>query len=67
MMKKLLWFALILLFVLHQDSWNWNNGRIIAGLPAGLLYHVVYCFAAAILMAALVAYSWPTELKDTES
>lgn len=34
---------LALLFVLHQDFWLRDNATLVAGLPAGLLYHLAYC------------------------
>lgn len=55
------WFyaALGLLFVLHHDFWFWDEPRLVLGLPAGLLYHVLYCVAAAALMALAVRRAWP--------
>ena len=58
--------GLILLFVLHNDVWLWNNARLILGLPVGLLYHIVFCIAASILMYALVRYAWPKNLEVDE-
>ncbi len=55
------WFylGLGLLFALHHDFWFWDRPRLVLGLPAGLLYHVLYCVAAAGLMAFAVRRAWP--------
>ena len=48
------WIALGVLFLLHNDLWLWNDGRIVLGLPVGLLYHVGYCLVAALLLAGIL-------------
>lgn len=56
------WFpwAVALLVVLHHDFWLWDPpARLVLGLPAGLLYHALYCVAAAALMAVAVRRAWP--------
>lgn len=58
----ILYTALVLLFVLHQDFWLWNDAGMLLGLPVGLTYHVVYCLVVAALMALLVRSAWPTHL-----
>jgi len=57
--RALLYAALVLLFVLHQDSWLWDDPRIVLGLPVGLTYHVVYCLVASLLLWLLVRLAWP--------
>ncbi len=52
--RGLLYALLVLLFLLHNDFWLWSTPRLVFGLPIGLLYHIGYCGAAALLMAALV-------------
>ena len=51
--------AVALLYLLHNDLWLWRDATLVLGLPVGFLYHVVYCLAAAALMAALVRWAWP--------
>lgn len=60
--SRILYAALVLLFLLHQDFWLWNDPSLLLGLPVGLTYHVAYCVAVALLMALLVRYAWPTHL-----
>ena len=56
-LKILLYGLLVLLFVLHNDFWLWDNAQIVLGIPVGLLYHIVYCFVATILMAIIVKHT----------
>ncbi len=67
--KKIILGSLVLaVFLLHQDFWNWKNGGLVFGfLPVGLAYHAAYAIAAAVLMAVLVKFAWPTELDRFES
>ena len=57
--RALLYAALVLLFVLHQDLWLWDDPRIVLGLPVGLSYHVVYCLVASLLLGRTVRFAWP--------
>ena len=57
-----LYFVLIALYLVHNDLWLWNNPRLLAGIPVGLVYHVGFCVAASLLMLALVRYAWPRHL-----
>jgi hypothetical protein len=64
--------ALVLLYVLHQDFWNWRRALplVFGFVPIGLFYPVCYSLAAVALMALLVRYAWPDhldpELEDEE-
>ena len=68
-MKKFLLFLLIaVVYVLHQDNWNWKNADLVFGfLPVGMAYHAAYSVLAAIMMAILVKCAWPEHLEKTES
>lgn len=59
MIRSVLYGLLLVLFVLHNDLWLWNDASTWLGLPAGLTYHVLYCVVTAGLMAVLVRYAWP--------
>jgi hypothetical protein len=63
MIKKWLYVALILLFILHNDLWFWSNTRLVRGVPVGLLYHIVFCIVATLVMTALTRYAWPEGLE----
>ena len=64
--RFLLYAALAALALLHHDLWLWNDGRVIAGLPVGLLYHLGFCISAAVLMLLLVRFAWPEGLEAGE-
>lgn len=60
--------SLAVLFLLHHDVWLWDAPHRLAwaaGLPAGFVYHVAYCFAAAALMAVLVRRFLPSTSTST--
>jgi hypothetical protein len=61
--KRFLYVCLLELYFLHNDLWFWSDPRMIFGLPVGLIYHVLYCVAASVLMFALVRYAWPRGLE----
>jgi hypothetical protein len=67
-MKKFLIFLMIAaIYVLHQDYWNWSSTDVVFGfLPVGLAYHAGYSILAAIMMAILVKFAWPSHLEKSE-
>ena len=59
---------LVVVYVLHQDNWNWTNADLVFGfLPVGMAYHAGYSILAAAMMAILVKFAWPSHLEQTES
>ncbi len=69
MLIRLGWFVvLLLLYLLHQDLWFWNQARplVFGFLPVGLAYHGAYCVAVAIVMWALTRFAWPATLERAE-
>ncbi len=60
--RRLLFALLVLAFVLRNDFWQWDDPRLVAGLPVGLGYHVAFCLATALLMWLLVRFAWPEDL-----
>lgn len=57
-LRWVLYCLLVVLLILHNDYWLWKTPDIVLGLPIGLLYHVIYCVAASLLMFFLVKYAW---------
>jgi len=56
--------AALLLAVLHQDVWLWDDRRILFGfMPVGLAYHATYSLAAAALWACAVRFAWPSGIE----
>ena len=62
----LLYAALVVLYLLHNDLWLWNDPRLVLGLPAGLAYHIGFCIATAVVLTLLVIHAWPDHL-DSET
>jgi hypothetical protein len=58
----------IVVYLLHQDSWNWTKSEplVFGFLPIGLAYHAGYSVLASILMAVLVKFAWPKHLEDVQ-
>ena len=63
----ILYIGLVVLFLLHNDFWLWDNPQRVIGLPIGLLYHIGYCIAAAILMMLIINHALPSQLQDEET
>jgi Protein of unknown function (DUF3311) len=62
----LLYAALVVLYLLHNDLWLWNDASLVFGHPAGLAYHIGFSIVTSIVLALLVIHAWPDEL-DRES
>ena len=63
MKAKVLFVVLAAFVLLHQDSWLWNDARLVLGfLPSGLAYHAGYSIATAVLWAAVSWLAWPKSL-----
>ena len=64
MMKKFVYGMIILLAILHQDFWWWNDSDtlVLGFLPVGLAYHIGVSLAAGILWAMAVRHCWPSGL-----
>ena len=55
----------IVLAVLHQDVWNWDNANLVFGfMPVGLAYHAAYSLHAATIWAVVLKVSWPHKLEE---
>ena len=55
----------VVLAILHQDVWNWDNANLVFGfLPVGLAYHAAYSIVAATFWAIVMKVAWPTRLEE---
>jgi hypothetical protein len=62
-MRYTVWSLVALLVILHQDYWQWDNGRLVSGfLPYPLLYHSALSVGAAVVWWMATEYCWPTDL-----
>jgi hypothetical protein len=69
-MKKFLLFLLIaLVYLAHQDIWNWKSAEplFLGFLPVGLAYHAGFSVLCAVLMALLVKVAWPEHLEAQDN
>jgi hypothetical protein len=64
----LLTMLVVSVYVLHQDFWNWKKAQplLFGFLPPGLAYHAGYSILAAVMMAILVKFAWPSHLENVQ-
>ncbi|HEX7185922.1 MAG TPA: DUF3311 domain-containing protein [Thermoanaerobaculia bacterium] len=62
-----LYAALLVLYLLHNDLWLWNDASLVFGLPVGLVYHVGFAVATSIVLTLLVLKAWPHHLEVPDS
>ncbi|MCG8603405.1 hypothetical protein MJD09_00175 [bacterium] len=65
--KRLLYIALMVMALLHTDTWFWRDPTLILSLPVGIFYHIIFCVAASLMMMALVKLAWPDHLEIQEN
>jgi hypothetical protein len=58
----LLYAALVILYLLHNDLWLWDDPRLVLGLPVGLVYHIGFALATSVVLTLLVIHAWPEHL-----
>lgn len=65
MKNKAVWIIFVVLFLLHQDFWFWDDRTLVFGfMPVGLAYHAGFSVAAALLWFAAVKWAWPSDVED---
>ena len=57
--RWLLYLFIFVLYVFHNDLWLWDDPTLVMGLPIGLMYHILFCVAASLLMLLLVSFAFP--------
>ena len=63
-MFYIVWGLVLLLILLHQDNWLWDNPKLIWGfLPITLLYHMGISLAATVTWLLAIRYAWPDDLR----
>lgn len=63
-MRTLVWALVLLLVILHQDNWFWDDGTLVFGfLPIGLAYHCCISIAAAIVWFMATKHCWDRDLE----
>lgn len=65
MNKRTVYALIILLGLLHQDFWFWDDPTLVFGfIPIGLAYHALYSLAAGLAWYLAFTYAWPTEVEE---
>ena len=60
--------AILVLLVLHQDNWFWEDGRLVFGfVPIGLFYHACISIIASCVWFYAVKKCWPADLEADDS
>ena len=63
-MRRGVYVLLVLMALLHQDFWLWNDPTLVFGfLPAGLAYHAGYSILVAVVWAWVMRVAWPAEIE----
>ena len=68
--KHLIWGLVVLLLVVHQDNWFWDDDTLVFGfMPIGLLYHAGISVAAGVTWFLATKFAWPEDLeaRDVDS
>ena len=67
-MKYVVWGLILLLVVLHQDVWFWDDATLVFGfMPITLLYHAMISLAAGCTWWLATKYAWPADLEAAEA
>ena len=63
-MFYVVWILVVVLAIVHQDFWNWDNRTLIFGfMPIGLLYHALFSVSCATLWALAIKFAWPDHIE----
>lgn len=65
-MRSIVWILVLLLFLAHQDSWNWTDDRLVLGMPIGLTYHIGLSIVVSLVWALACFFAWPDELDELD-
>ncbi len=67
-MQKIVWFLIVLLVVLHQDNWFWDDTTLVFGfMPIGLFYHACISLAAAAVWFLAISTCWPNDSQQSDA
>jgi len=67
-MNKVVWGLVVLLVILHQDNWLWDNDTLIAGfMPITLLWHAGISLGAAFTWFLATKFAWPVTTEDAST
>lgn len=62
---KIIIALVVLLVLLHQDVWFWNNKAVLFGfMPITLFWHACISIGASLTWYLATKIAWPTELEE---
>ena len=62
-LKPLVWALVVVLLILHQDYWQWNDATLLWGFfPRTLAYQVAISIGAAVVWGMAIKFCWPAAL-----
>jgi len=64
-MKYAVWGLVVLLLLLHQDVWFWEDDTLVFGfMPITLLYHAGISLGATVTWFLATKFAWPDVLDE---
>ncbi len=64
-MKYFVWLLVVVLLIVHQDFWFWDDPTLVFGfMPIGLFYHACISISASIVWFLATCFAWPRELEQ---
>lgn len=67
-MHFVVWGLVILLLLIHQDFWFWDDPTLVFGfMPVTLLYHAGISVAASITWYLATVFAWPLDDDEEET
>lgn len=61
-MNKVVWGLVVLLIILHQDNWLWDNDTLVFGfMPITLLWHAGISLGAGFTWLLATKFAWPVQ------
>ena len=66
--KWIIALLVLLLLILHQDNWFWNDGTLVFGfMPIGLFWHACISVGATLTWALATVIAWPVHEEEMGS
>ncbi len=64
-MKYIVWGTIVLLAIVHQHFWFWEDDWLVFGfMPIGLFYQALIALGAGATWALVIKYCWPTRVEE---
>lgn len=64
-MKYLVWSLVVLLTILHQDFWFWDDDTLVFGfMPITLLWHAGISISASFIWYLATLFNWPLDEEE---